>query len=63
MRGLAVVAELADPGKRLVSLLGVVSSVVLVNRQGGLLFGMLSKRQASGSATAWPTSGSGSLVS
>ena len=40
---LAVKAMLADSGKLLVSLLGVVFSVVLVNLQGGLLLGMLQK--------------------
>src|SRR3954453_8236500 len=40
---LAIKAMLADRGKLLTSLLGVVFSVVLVNLQGGLLLGMLQK--------------------
>jgi putative ABC transport system permease protein len=40
---LAVKAMLADRGKLLTSLLGVVFSVVLVNLQGGLLLGMIQK--------------------
>ena len=40
---LALKAMLADRGKLLTSLLGVVFSVVLVNLQGGLLLGMIQK--------------------
>lgn len=40
---LALKAMLGDRGKLLVSLLGVAFSVVLVNLQGGLLLGMISK--------------------
>jgi putative ABC transport system permease protein len=40
---LAVKAMLADRGKLLTSLLGVVFSAVLVNLQGGLLLGMIQK--------------------
>ena len=40
---LALKAMLADRGKLLTSLLGVVFSVVLVNMQGGLLLGMIQK--------------------
>jgi putative ABC transport system permease protein len=40
---LAIKAMLADRGKLITSLLGVVFSVVLVNLQGGLLLGMLQK--------------------
>src|SRR5947209_7056431 len=40
---LAIKAMLADRGKLLTSLLGVVFSVVLVNLQGGLLLGMIQK--------------------
>jgi putative ABC transport system permease protein len=40
---LAIKSMLADRGKLITSLLGVVFSVVLVNLQGGLLLGMLQK--------------------
>src|SRR4051812_38552309 len=40
---LAIKSMLADRGKLLTSLLGVVFSVVLINLQGGLLLGMLQK--------------------
>jgi putative ABC transport system permease protein len=40
---LAIKAMIADRGKLLTSLLGVVFSVVLVNLQGGLLLGMIQK--------------------
>src|SRR5947209_12123972 len=40
---LAIKAMLADRGKLLTSLLGVVFSVVLVNLQGGLLLGLIQK--------------------
>src|SRR4051794_4682229 len=43
MWALAIKAMLADRGKLLTSLLGVVFSVVLVNLQGGLLLGMIQK--------------------
>src|SRR5579864_1828780 len=40
---LAIKSMLADRGKLLTSLLGVVFSVVLINLQGGLLLGLIQK--------------------